>query len=62
LYFKGEGYLAQESWALKLDKKKSGGAAVSRDGQMFFRSKKSLFDFAPEGYLTPSGWAPKLDK
>jgi hypothetical protein len=28
---------------------------------MFFRSKKSLFDFAPEGYLTPSGWALKLD-
>jgi hypothetical protein len=28
---------------------------------MFFRSKKSLFDFAPEGYLTSSGWAPELD-
>jgi hypothetical protein len=29
---------------------------------MFFRSKKSLFAFAPEGYLSPSGWAPELDK
>jgi hypothetical protein len=44
-----------------LGKKKSGSALLSRDGQMFFRSKKSLFDFAPEGYLTPSGWALKLD-
>jgi hypothetical protein len=28
---------------------------------MFFRSEKSLFDFAPEDYLTPSGWVLKLD-
>jgi hypothetical protein len=45
----------------ELDNKKSGSGLLSRDGQMFFRSKKSLFDFAPEGYLTSSGWPLELD-
>jgi hypothetical protein len=42
---------AVDTLRAELDNQKSGSALLSRDGQMFFQSKKSLFDFASEGYL-----------